>query len=83
MLSFTVYYIVQRDEVGTLEDSRGHSFLKELRLICSFHHLGNDMAIKAYTIKCRILLKQVDFDKVDDTDINGKHGYSKYSKQKH
>ena len=53
MLSFTVYYIVQRDEVGTLEDSRGHSFLKELRLICSFHHLGNDMAIKAYTIKCQ------------------------------
>ena len=31
----------------------GHSFSKELRLISSFHHLGNDMAIKAYTIKCQ------------------------------
>ena len=53
MLSFRVYYLVQRDEVGTWEDSRGHSFPKELRLISSFHHLGNDMAIKAYTIKCQ------------------------------
>ena len=54
MLSFRVYYLVQRDEVGTWEDSRGHSFPKELRLISSFHHLGNDMAIKAYTVLAKM-----------------------------
>ena len=45
--------LVQRNEVGTWEDSRSYSFPKELRLISSFHHLGNYMAIKAYTIKCQ------------------------------
>ena len=32
----------------------GHSFSKELRLISSFHHLGNDMAIKAYTVLAKM-----------------------------
>ena len=48
----------------------GHSFSKELRLISSFHHLENDMAIKAYTIKCQNYHKKTFRHAKWNSDVN-------------